>query len=248
MTIDTAKLKALRERYSPQPIPTCRLCGAEMSAQRISGNRITYGCTGATYDDTGCHYAPGRNIADAHYEQSQVVVDDFSDPDVIELIAALEAAELEAVKNWWKPERCPVTNRPFFLWIEHPSDGMVPTYGGPYDSYTIPTMGDSGEFSCERYDHDFGGWVDDVSVGLHLIDDDEVYRIYELEKRVAELTNALNQTVNGYKSCLRTGHERIVELGGECDEPETMIAQNPDIRHAEKVLAAGINLETGGEA
>ncbi|EMA1800118.1 ead/Ea22-like family protein [Cronobacter turicensis] len=99
MTIDTAKLKALRERYSPQPIPTCRLCGAEMSAQRISGNRITYGCTGATYDDTGCHYAPGRNIADAHYEQSQVVVDDFSDPDVIELIAALEAAEGQAAKT-----------------------------------------------------------------------------------------------------------------------------------------------------
>ncbi|ELY2932159.1 ead/Ea22-like family protein [Cronobacter sakazakii] len=66
------------------------------------------------------------------------------------------------------------------------------------------------------------------------------------EKRNAELTDALKQAVNGYKSCLRTGHERIVELGGECDEPEVMIAGNPDIRLAEKVLAAGINLETGG--
>ncbi|EOC3061182.1 ead/Ea22-like family protein [Cronobacter dublinensis] len=91
--MNTAKLTALRERYSPQPIPTCRLCGAEMSAQRISGSRITYACTGATYDDTGCHYAPGRKFVDEHYEQSQVTVVDVSDPDVIELIAALEAAQ-----------------------------------------------------------------------------------------------------------------------------------------------------------
>ncbi|ELY2757975.1 ead/Ea22-like family protein [Cronobacter sakazakii] len=68
------------------------------------------------------------------------------------------------------------------------------------------------------------------------------------EKRNAELTDALRQAVSGYKSCLRTGHERIIELDGECDEPEVMIAGNPDIRLAEKVLADGINLETGGEA
>ncbi|EPT6987848.1 hypothetical protein C3O70_07780 [Cronobacter sakazakii] len=68
----------------------------------------------------------------------------------------------------------------------------------------------------------------------------------EKDARIAELTDALKQAVSGYKSCLRTGHERIIELGGECDAPETMIAQNPDIRQAEKVL--GINLETGGEA
>lgn len=92
---------------------------------------------------------------------------------VLELIAALEAAEkrnaeLEAVKNWWKPERCPVTNRPFFLWIEHPSDGMVPTYGGPFDSYTIPTVDSDGEFCCERYDHDVGAWVDSECLSVRL--------------------------------------------------------------------------------
>ncbi|ELY5939598.1 ead/Ea22-like family protein [Cronobacter malonaticus] len=151
MTIDTAKLKVLRERYSPKPIPNCHICGAEMTVQRISGKRITYGCSGATYDDAGCHYAPGRDIADEHYEQSRVTVVDVSDPDVIELIAALEAKDA----------------------------------------------------------------------------------------RIAELTDALKQAVSGYKSCLRTGHERIVELSGECDAPETMIAQNPDIRQAEKILAGG---------
>ncbi|ELY6216426.1 ead/Ea22-like family protein [Cronobacter sakazakii] len=59
------------------------------------------------------------------------------------------------------------------------------------------------------------------------------------QKRNAELTDALKQAVSGYKSCLRTGHDRIIELGGACDEPEVMIAGNPDIRQAEKILAGG---------
>ncbi|WP_105604145.1 ead/Ea22-like family protein [Cronobacter sakazakii] len=91
--MNRAKLKALRERYSPQPAPKCHICGAEMTVQRMSASRITYGCTGAIYDDAGCRYAAGRDIADAHYEQSRVTVVDVSDPDVLELIAALEAAK-----------------------------------------------------------------------------------------------------------------------------------------------------------
>ncbi|HBB6982640.1 TPA: ead/Ea22-like family protein [Salmonella enterica subsp. enterica serovar Napoli] len=83
MTIDK---QALRERYSPKPAPECHICGAEMTIQRMSASRITYGCTGATYDDKGCHYAEGRSIADDHYEQSRVTVVDVSDPDVLELL------------------------------------------------------------------------------------------------------------------------------------------------------------------
>ncbi|EFV0028612.1 ead/Ea22-like family protein [Salmonella enterica] len=52
----------------------------------MSASRITYGCTGATYDDKGCHYAEGRSIADDHYEQSRVTVVDVSDPDVLALL------------------------------------------------------------------------------------------------------------------------------------------------------------------
>lgn len=85
--------QALRERYSPQPVPKCHICGAEMTVQRMSASRITYGCTGATYDDAGCHYAEGRSIADYHYEQSRVTVVDVSDPDVLALLDELEAAE-----------------------------------------------------------------------------------------------------------------------------------------------------------
>lgn len=82
--------QALRERYSPKPVPECHICGEEMTIQRMSASRITYGCTGATYDDKGCHYAECRSIADDHYEQSRVTVVDVSDPDVLALLDELE--------------------------------------------------------------------------------------------------------------------------------------------------------------
>lgn len=82
--------RALRERYSPKPAPECHICGKEMTIQRMSASRITYGCTGATYDDKGCHYAEGRSIADDHYKQSRVTVVDVSDPDVLALLDELE--------------------------------------------------------------------------------------------------------------------------------------------------------------
>lgn len=85
--------QALRERYSPKPTPSCHICGSEMTVQRMSASRITYGCAGATYDDTGCHYAEGRSIADEHYEQSRVTVVDVSDPEVLEMLDEMEAAE-----------------------------------------------------------------------------------------------------------------------------------------------------------
>ncbi|EAT6061280.1 ead/Ea22-like family protein [Salmonella enterica subsp. enterica serovar Ago] len=215
--------QALRERYSPKPAPECHICGKEMTIQRISSSRITYGCTGATYDDNGCHYTEGRSIADDHYEQSRVTIVDVSDLDVLALLDeniqlqrekdAIEAVALAlrddmrqareqleevetqivelpraaSVNSQWKPDVCPVTGRRFFMWIEHETLGYVPTYGGPFDSYTIPSRDSSGEFSCERYDHDLGGWVGGEFIGLYLIDDDEQCRVCELEERIAEL-------------------------------------------------------------
>lgn len=60
------------------------------------------------------------------------------------------------------PDKCPITNEPLFMEIEHPDLGWVPTYGGPYDSYTIPELDDDGDFVRYRYDHDEGLWVDGV--------------------------------------------------------------------------------------
>lgn len=85
--------QALRERYSAKPTPKCHICGTEMTVQRMSGSRVTYGCSGAIYDESGCHYADGRSLADDHYEQSRVTVTDESDPDVLALLDELEAAE-----------------------------------------------------------------------------------------------------------------------------------------------------------
>ncbi|EAA1976746.1 ead/Ea22-like family protein [Salmonella enterica subsp. enterica serovar Java] len=80
--------QALRERYSPKPVPKCHICGEEMTIQRISASRITYGCTGEGDDG---YFKFGRTFADEHYEKSRVTVVDVSDPDVLALLDELEA-------------------------------------------------------------------------------------------------------------------------------------------------------------
>lgn len=68
------------------------------------------------------------------------------------------------------PSRCPVTGLPFFMAIEHPEKGMVPTYGGPYDSYTIPeptsynSDENEQEMIRERFDHDEGNWRNEYEI------------------------------------------------------------------------------------
>ncbi|EKS6156690.1 ead/Ea22-like family protein [Salmonella enterica] len=80
--------QALRERYSPKPVPKCHICGEEMTIQRISASRITYGCTGEGDDG---YFKFGRTFTDEHYEKSRVTVVDVSDPDVLALLDELEA-------------------------------------------------------------------------------------------------------------------------------------------------------------
>lgn len=67
----------------------------------------------------------------------------------------------------WCPDKCPITQLPFFMWLDHPDLGYVPTYGGPFDSFTIPAIEGEPtdpwherEFRSERYDHDAGYWVE----------------------------------------------------------------------------------------
>ncbi|EHZ1806625.1 ead/Ea22-like family protein [Salmonella enterica] len=79
--------QALRERYSPKPVPKCHICGEEMTIQRMSASRITYGCKGEGDDG---YFKFGRTFADEHYEKSRVTVVDVSDPDELELLDELE--------------------------------------------------------------------------------------------------------------------------------------------------------------
>lgn len=89
------------------------------------------------------------------------------------------AARAEGVRPDVYPAKCPITGRPYFMTLNHPQLGMVPTYGGPYDSYTIPrALGEPTQRWHEReleqshYDHDFGGWVDDETIPLRIVHDD----------------------------------------------------------------------------
>ncbi|WP_065304826.1 ead/Ea22-like family protein [Salmonella enterica] len=79
--------QALRERYSPKPVPKCHICGEEMTIQHMSASRITYGCTGEGDDG---YFKFGRTFTDEHYEKSRVTVVDVSDPDVLALLDELE--------------------------------------------------------------------------------------------------------------------------------------------------------------
>ncbi|MGR7528509.1 hypothetical protein ACU60R_04230 [Klebsiella aerogenes] len=138
--------------------------------------------------------------------------------DIDALVEALEKGQQVAnINNWWKPDVCPITGRRFFMWIEHPELGYVPTYGGPFDSYTIPTRDDVSGFSCERYDHDVGGWVDGECAGLYVIDEDEICRVHELEQSVAELREQL----------------RTVELSNSVLESRTVTVRLPADNKAE---------------
>ncbi|MES2415149.1 MAG: hypothetical protein V4614_15185 [Pseudomonadota bacterium] len=101
------------------------------------------------------------------------------------LPATVEPGQPEEVKVYGTqqmacyPEKCPITRRPFFMVIDHPTMGAVPTYGGPYDSYTIPVMqGESDqqmhqrELDVEHFDHDRGHWVETETIPLRVIHDD----------------------------------------------------------------------------
>lgn len=72
-----------------------------------------------------------------------------------------ELYELERGKEKGYPEVCPITRRKYFMELSTADGDVVPTYGGPFDSYTIPIKDDDGGWVQKRYDHDFGGWVDD---------------------------------------------------------------------------------------
>ncbi|HHZ8122637.1 TPA: ead/Ea22-like family protein [Klebsiella pneumoniae] len=104
--LTSEKLEEIRQRYRKTEVPKCHICGAEMTIQCISASRITYGCAGAIYDETGCHYSEGRSLADDHYAESRITVVDVSDPDVLDLVEALEKAqqrisELESDLSEW---------------------------------------------------------------------------------------------------------------------------------------------------
>lgn len=55
-----------------------------------------------------------------------------------------------------------------------------------------------------------------------------------------ELLEALQEMVSAIKITLRVGHERIIELGGDCDSPEVMIKGHSEIARAEAAIAKAL--------
>lgn len=112
--------------------------------------------------ETAWHIAHAINSHDELVQMNQELLDQ---------VIALESRLLAAKRSW--PDKCPITRRDFFMEI----DG-VPTYGGPYDSYTIPEMlgtpdqpWHDRELFVRRFDHDRGHWVDDEVIDLRVIHD-----------------------------------------------------------------------------
>lgn len=102
-----------------------------------------------------------------------------------------EAARVESIHYGSKGAKCPFSGRPYFMHIEHPELGQVPTYGGPYSSYTVPVPGSDscaplreGELHCERYDHEAGCWSEGgEGTRLYVV---QMEALHSLEKRVEQ--------------------------------------------------------------
>lgn len=103
-------------------------------------------------------------------------------------------ATTNGTANWAEyPAQCPITRRGFFMVLEHPDLGMVPTYGGPYDSYTIPEMTGQAdqpwhkrELFVRRYDHDVGGWVEDEFIPMRVISEEALFDLEEKAEAAGE--------------------------------------------------------------
>lgn len=104
------------------------------------------------------------------------------------------------------PPKCPITGRPFFMALEHPELGMVPTYGGPYDSYTIPHLGGKPDqpwherdLRVYRYDHDLGGWIADETevIPLRIVHEDVLHGLEDAAPQASEaVRTALHDLVD----------------------------------------------------
>ncbi|RAU43945.1 hypothetical protein DBY68_019275 [Pseudocitrobacter sp. RIT415] len=151
-------------------------------------------------------------------------------PDGVELQEHLkQLVSSTCLSKQWKPEFCPITGRRFFMWIEHPELGNVPTYGGPFDSYTIPTKDSNGEFNCERYDHDSGDWADSEYVGVQIVsDEEEIVTDSILREAEARGVEKLKEHLNEWMAVMNVPSDMQFEYSefiSACDEFATQLRE-----------------------
>lgn len=108
-------------------------------------------------------------------------------------------------------EKCPITRRELFMVI----DGK-PTYGGPYDSYTIPAMEGKPdekwherELCVERFDHDAGCWVDEEIIPLRIVSEDH---IFDLEEQLAKANERVSDLESKLEAVTQEARIQACEL------------------------------------
>lgn len=148
---------------------------------------------------------------------------------------AAVTAERDEAKYWLAAHKAasealvdPVTGHGFFMLIGKGDDGVdgwFYTFGGPFDSYTLCERSDDEDphfvyFHRERYDHDQGGWADDVEVVEPVLAPDECsVAPYCLEDVTAE-RDTLKRERDEARSRLRSTCQVLVEATG-ADGPLT---------------------------
>ncbi|EYD84470.1 TPA: ead/Ea22-like family protein [Escherichia coli] len=186
----------LRERYSQQPVPKCRICGDEMTVQRICGRHITYGCTGATYDDKGCYYAEGRSIADDHYGLSRVTVIDVSDPEVLALLDERERNQQYIKSRDKENEDIALTVGKLRVELEG-KDSKIANLTAERDALREGEMGDARHSNTRAAADIYFQLVEECEIpaGGSLVEyvDDMREKLEAAEKHIAELETKANQ-------------------------------------------------------
>lgn len=133
-----------------------------------------------SYIHMGLHVWNERNLRDYGHACAE-----HARAPLLARIAELERVLSHTIQKPFGPEVCPFTGRDFWGNIEHPELGMVATYGGPFDTYTLPERDSEDQsFHFYRYDHDAGSWTEGVhSLGAVLVDD----QLYTSEEDPSEM-------------------------------------------------------------
>lgn len=84
--IDALDLKALRAKYSPQPVPPCRVCGGRLQMSYMGKGRTEWTCSTVSLE------ALATEAGIRHYSHSCEIIIDRSDFDVIHLLNGLQDA------------------------------------------------------------------------------------------------------------------------------------------------------------
>lgn len=78
--------------------------------------------------------------------------------------------------------------------------------------------------------------TEDRVATLHGLLNDAAEKVGQQRKTISELREALGHLIKAYVSLLEAAHERITDLGGDCDSVEVMEAQDPRLRKARAAL------------